>query len=127
MSLFLEQYLLCGAGLLLHFLKMWYSAVTRKDKFITQKTVLFCAINIISAGILIYIGRTLPPEILVMSPITCVLIGFSGSSMLAGVLNTKRTKTAGVIYEEETTILNDEGDDTGGSNPPPNKPKPGQP
>lgn len=117
---FLEMYLLAMAGFLFHLSKVWLSALDRKEQFITQKTIVWIGSNLLAALILVYIAPTLPPDLFVVSPLSVVLIGFFNSSMLGGFINTKRPKNA-----EEIALMGDDGDgDTGGSNPPPDKPKP---
>lgn len=120
---FIEMYLLALGGVLIHFLKMWLQAEKRKEKFLSRPTILLLTLNLLSSALLIYIGPTLPPELVVMSPLTCVLMGIFGSSMLTGLVNARRPKNA----NDEQTFLFSEDDDTGGSNPPPNKPKPPTP
>lgn len=52
--------------------------------------------NAVAIVILIIIGKSLPPDLIVMSPFTCVLIGYSASSMLAGFINVKTPKSVPV-------------------------------
>lgn len=139
----LEQLLLAYAGFLFHLLKIYQANLKRKETFINQQLLVWSISNLLAATLLVYIGGTLPPDLLVMSPLTCVMIGFFGSSMLSGFINIKKpkgfesvefetedvvagTKTKGKI---ETVQTNDAGDggDTGGSNPPPDKPRPDKP
>lgn len=89
---FYEQLLLAFGGYIIHFLKMWLESIKRKEKFIVETLYLSVAINVISIFILIYIGGSLPADILVMSPLTCVLIGSFNSSMLGGIINLKKPK-----------------------------------
>jgi hypothetical protein len=89
---FYEQLMLAFGGYALHLLKMWLEAIKRKEDFIKQSFYISIAMNVISIFILIYIGGGLPPDILVMSPLTCVLIGSFNSSMLGGIINLKKPK-----------------------------------
>lgn len=89
---FLENYLLALGGFLVHFLKMWYTSTLRKESFLNKPMYIWIAMNLLSSAILIYIGPTLPPDMIVMSPLTSVLIGMSSSSMLAGVIKIKQPK-----------------------------------
>lgn len=89
---FYEQLLLAFGGYIIHLLKMWMEAAKRKEAFITKIFYISIAINVISIFILIYIGDSLPPEIVVMSPLTCVIMGSFSSSMLSGVINLKKPK-----------------------------------
>jgi hypothetical protein len=126
---FLEYFLLALAGFIFHFLKLLYTSLNRKEKFLSHRLLVWSLMNILAAAILVYIGESLPPEILVMSPIACVLIGFSGSSMLSGFINVKtpKSKTGNAVTDFELYTEEGEDDDTGGSNPPPDKPKPPTP
>lgn len=89
---FYEQLLLAAGGYAIHLLKMWGESVKRKEKFVRETLLISIAINVISIFILVYIGDSLPADILVMSPLTCVMIGTFGSSMLAGIINIKKPK-----------------------------------
>lgn len=89
---FYEQLLLAGGGYAIHLLKMWGESIKRKEKFVKETFFISIAMNVISIFILIYICDSLPPDILVMSPLTCVMIGTFGSSMLSGIINIKKPK-----------------------------------
>jgi hypothetical protein len=89
---FYVQILLAFGGYAIHILKMWAEAIKRKEKFIREPFYISIAMNIISILILIYIGGSLPADILVMSPLTCVIIGSFNSSMLSGIVNLKKPK-----------------------------------
>ncbi len=87
-----ESILLATGGYVIHLLKMWLESIKRKEDFVVKTFIIGIAMNLISMAILIYIGRTLPPDLLTMSPLTCVLIGSFNSSMLAGIINLKKPK-----------------------------------
>lgn len=87
-----ENLLLAAGGYAIHLLKMWLEAIKRKEKFIKDVFFISIAMNVISIFILIYIGQSLPADLIVMSPLTCVMIGTFGSSMLAGFINIKKPK-----------------------------------
>lgn len=89
---FYEQLLLAFGGYAVHLLKMWGTAIKRKEKFIKETFFISIAMNVISVFILIYICDSLPPELIVMSPLTCVIIGWFNSSMLTGFVNIKKPK-----------------------------------
>lgn len=89
---FYEQLLLATGGYAIHLLKMWGEAIKRKEKFVKETFYISIAMNVIAIFILVYIGDSMPPELLLMSPITCVVIGWFGSSMLAGFVNIKKPK-----------------------------------
>ena len=89
---FYEQLLLAFGGYIIHLLKLWMESIKRKETFITQTFYISIAMNVISIFILIYIGGSLPAEIVVMSPLTCVIMGSFSSSMLSGVINLKKPK-----------------------------------
>ena len=82
--------LLAFGGFAFHLLKQWGENIKRKDKFDNRLLVISIAMNLIAIPILVFIGGTLPADLLVMSPLTCVIIGAFGSSMLAGFINTKK-------------------------------------
>lgn len=126
---FVEHFLLALGGFVFHFLKLLYTSLNRKEKFLSAKLLVWSLMNVLAALLLVYIGDSLPPELIVMSPITCILIGFSGSSMLSGFIQVKTPKTSkrNASTDFELYTEEDEGDDTGGSNPPPDKPKPPTP
>lgn len=89
---FYEELLLAMAGYIIHLLKMWGEALKRKERFIIETFYISIAMNVISIFVLIYIGDSLPPDLIVMSPLTCVIIGTFGSSMLSGIVNIKKPK-----------------------------------
>lgn len=89
---FLQNILLAFGGYLFHLLKMYLESVNRNEAFINKKFYISVAMNVLAIFLLTYLGKTLPPDLLVMSPLTCVIIGFSASSVLAGFINVKSPK-----------------------------------
>ncbi len=89
---FYEQLLLALAGYIIHLLKLWGESIKRKEKFIMDTFYISIAMNVISIFVLVYIGDSLPADLIVMSPLTCVIIGTFGSSMLSGIVNIKKPK-----------------------------------
>lgn len=87
-----EHLMLAFGGYAIHTLKMWGVAIKRKEKFIKDAFYITIAMNVISIFILVYICETLPPELIVMSPLTCVIIGYFNSSMLTSFVNIKKPK-----------------------------------
>lgn len=124
----IEQLLLAYAGFLFHLLKLWYAATNRKEGFINKQLGIWVAMNLLASSLLVYIGGSLPPDLIVMSPLTCIIIGFFGSSMLSGFIQVKRPKsTSNDSLQAYSEGDGGDGDDTGGTNPPPDKPKPPKP
>lgn len=99
----LENLLLALGGYLFHVLKMWYEATKRGEVFINKSFLISIPMNIVAIILLIFLGKNLPPDLLVMSPFTCVLIGFFGSSMLAGFINVKAPPS--VVPEDKKTTI----------------------
>jgi len=95
----LENLLLAFGGYLFHVLKMWYEATKRNEVFINKAFYISIPMNIVAILLLIILGNNLPPDLIVMSPFTCALIGFTGSSMLAGFLNIKAPQS--VVPEDK--------------------------
>ena len=89
---FYEQLGLAFGGYVFHMLKMYLVALKRKEKFIREIFLVNIALNVIAIFIMVYIGGSLPPDLIVMSPLTCVIMGSFGSSMLAGIINLKKPK-----------------------------------
>jgi len=89
---FLQNIGLAFGGYVFHLLKMWYEAVKRNEGFIDKSFYISIVMNVVAILLLIYLGKSLPPDLIVMSPFTCVLIGYSASSMLAGFINVKSPK-----------------------------------
>lgn len=89
---FVEYLVLAYGGYLLHLLKMYGQTVKRKEEFITKMLTVSIVSNIIAIALLVYVAPTLPPELFVMSPITAIVIGWFGSSLLAGIINVKKPK-----------------------------------
>lgn len=87
-----EQMLLATGGFIFHGLKQLYESVRRKESFNPKLVAIFIVMNLIAIPILVYVGDTLPHDLIVMSPLTCVIMGAFGSSMLAGFINTKKPK-----------------------------------
>lgn len=96
MNTFIEQILLAFGGFAFHLLKMWYAASNRNETFITKRLGIWVAMNIVASILLIYVGKNLPPDLIVMSPLTCIIIGAFGSSMLSGFINVKKPKDVGI-------------------------------
>lgn len=87
-----EQLALAFAGYLFHLLKMYQESLKRNEEFLKKPFIVSIASNTLAIFILIYIGGTLPAELIVMSPLTCVIIGAFASSMLSGFINIKKPK-----------------------------------
>lgn len=90
MNEFIEQILLAGGGYAFHLLKQYQESIKRKEDFITKMMVVSVLSNILSILLLINVGKQLPPDLIVMSPFTCIIIGYFGSSMLSGFINVKK-------------------------------------
>lgn len=86
------QLLLAFGGFLFHLLKQWRENIVRKQEFDKRLLLISFLMNMIAIPILIFIGGTLPSDLLVMSPLTCVIIGGFGSSMLSAFINAKKPK-----------------------------------
>lgn len=86
------QLLLAFGGFIFHLLKQWRENIVRKQEFDKRLLLISFLMNMIAIPILIFIGGTLPSDLLVMSPLTCVIIGGFGSSMLSAFINAKKPK-----------------------------------
>lgn len=82
--------LLAFGGFLFHLLKKWGESIKKNEKMDRRLMLIYFGMNIIAIPVLIFIGGTLPSDLLVMSPLTCVIIGSFGSSMLSGFINAKK-------------------------------------
>lgn len=91
----LEQLLLAFGGYAFHLLKMYGESLKRNEEFIKKPFIVSVLSNILAVVLLIYIGGTLPEDLLVMSPLTCIIIGSFASSMLSGFINIKKPKGIG--------------------------------
>jgi cytochrome bd-type quinol oxidase subunit 1 len=85
-------FLLAIGGYVFHLLKMYGEAVKRNEEFLKKPFIINIFANLIAIPILLYIGDSLPEDVLVMSPVTCVIIGVCGSSMLTGLVQLKKPK-----------------------------------
>ncbi len=84
--------LLAFGGYLFHMAKQYGESIKRNEKFDKRLVAVNLVMNLIAIPILVFIGGTLPSDLLVMSPLTCVIIGAFGSSMLSGFINIKKPK-----------------------------------
>lgn len=89
----LENLLLAFGGYVFHVLKMWYESTNRNEVFITKAFYISIPMNVVAIVLLTIVGKSLPPDLIVMSPFTCILIGYSASSMLSGFINIKTPKS----------------------------------
>lgn len=96
------QMLLALGGFAFHLLKQWNESVKRKEVFLVKSLIISILMNLIAIPILIYIGGTLPSDLIVMSPLTCVIIGSFGASMLSGFINSKKPKDT---VDEGTPVI----------------------
>lgn len=87
-----ESMILAVAGYAFHLLKLWHEATKRNEEFVNRAFFISVPMNLLSIGILVYIGDKLPEDLIVMSPLTAVIIGFFSSSLLAGFINVKKPK-----------------------------------
>jgi len=97
-----EQILLAFGGFAFHLLKQYQEAIKRNEVFVTKLFWVSIVSNVIAIFILIYIGGTLPPDLIVMSPLTCVIVGSFSGSMLSGFINAKKPKDS--IPEDVKTM-----------------------
>lgn len=97
----LENLLLALGGYVFHILKMWYEATNRKEVFINKAFYISIAMNVVAIFLLVFLGKSLPPDLLIMSPLTCVIIGFSASSILSGFIKVKAPQS--VVPEDKKT------------------------
>jgi small basic protein len=100
---FITQILLAFGGFLFHLGKQYQEAIKRDEVFVTKIFWASVVTNIIAIFILIYCGNTLPPELIVMSPLTCVIMGAFSGSMLSGFINTKKPKDS---VSDDVKIMN---------------------
>jgi hypothetical protein len=89
---YLEMILLAFGGYAFHLLKMYGESIKRNEQFVQKSMIVNIAANTIAIFLLIYIGKSLPADLIVMSPLTCIIIGSFGSSMLSGFINVKKPK-----------------------------------
>ncbi len=87
---FALKMLLAFGGFLFHLLKQWGESINKKVAIDNRILLIKVGMNIIAIPILIFIGDSLPSDLLVMSPLTCVIIGSFGSSMLSGFISAKK-------------------------------------
>lgn len=98
--------LLAFGGFLFHLLKQWGESIKKKEAVDMRILLIKVCMNIIAIPILIFIGDSLPSDLLVMSPLTCVIIGSFGSSMLSGFISAKKPTVADL--ENKITDLKNE-------------------
>lgn len=88
----MESFVLAIAGYLFHLLKLWHESTKRNEEFVNRAFFISIPMNLLSIGILVYIGDQLPEDLIVMSPLTAVIVGFFSSSLLSGFINMKKPK-----------------------------------
>jgi hypothetical protein len=98
---YIEQILLAFGGYAFHLLKLYGESMKRNEEFLKKPFIVSIAANVLAILLLIYIGGSLPPDLLVMSPLTCIIIGTFGSSMLSGFINIKKPKVITATDETE--------------------------
>lgn len=86
------QLLLAFGGYAFHLLKMYGESLKRQEVWLLKPFIVSVAANLLAIFLLIYVGDQLPPDLIVMSPLTCIIIGSFGSSMLSGFINIKKPK-----------------------------------
>lgn len=94
--------LLAGGGYAFYLLKQLNESIKRKEVFIVKSFILSIAMNLLAIPLVIYIGNSLSSEVVVMSPLTCVIFGAFASSTLSGFINTKKPKE---IVDDETKVI----------------------
>lgn len=99
---FATQILLALGGYAFHLLKMYGESLKRQEVWIIKPFVVSVAANLLAIFLLIYVGDQLPPDLIVMSPLTCIIIGSFGSSMLSGFINIKKPKD---IVPDDVPVL----------------------
>lgn len=96
------EMLLALGGYAFYLLKQWNESIKRKEVFIVKSFIISICMNLLAIPLLIYVGNTMPNDLLVMSPITCIVIGAFGASMLSGFINSKKPKE---IVSDETKVI----------------------
>lgn len=79
-------------GHVFYLLKQLLENVKRNQIFDKRIFIISEAMNLIAIPLLVYIGTLMPTEILTMSPVTAIMIGGFGSSLLSGIINTRKPK-----------------------------------
>jgi archaellum biogenesis protein FlaJ (TadC family) len=87
---FNEFMALALCGYLFHILKIWAEKEKRKEEFITRAFLISVPMNLIAIFLLIYITPELPEEWFVPSKLSSIIIGFTSSSALGGIINIKK-------------------------------------
>ena len=104
MNLFIEQSLLAFGGYAFHLLKQYGESIKRKETFVNKMLYVSMGMNVLSIILLVYIGNRLPADLIVMSPLTCVIIGSFGASMLSGFINIKKPTSIDVGDTEKVIV-----------------------
>lgn len=86
---------LAFGGHIFYLCKQLLENIKRKEKFNKEVFLISEAMNIMAIFLLVYLAIEAPTAWLTMSPITAILIGAFGSSMLSALINTKKPKEDG--------------------------------
>jgi len=83
---------LAFAGHAFYLLKQQLENIKRNQKFNGQVFFLSEGMNVIAIFLLVYLGIQAPSDWVTMSPVMAIMIGGFGSSMLSGLINTRKPK-----------------------------------
>lgn len=83
---------LAAGGHIFHLCKQWLENHNRKQIFDWQKFAVSEIMNVIAIFLLTYLAINAPSDWLTMSPVVAIMIGGFGSSILSGLINTKKPK-----------------------------------
>lgn len=92
--------LLAFGGHVFYLMKQQLENIKRKDKFNMQIFALSEGMNIMAIFLLVYLGIQAPAEFMKMSPMSAIMIGVFGSTILSSLINTKQPKES----VESTTL-----------------------
>lgn len=84
--------LLAFGGHIFYLMKQQLENIKRKDKFNWQVFFLSEGMNIMAIFLLVYLGIQAPAEFMKMSPMSAIMIGVFGSTILSSLINTKQPK-----------------------------------
>lgn len=87
----MELYALGFAGVAIHYLKDWVKANNAGKTYDLKKSLPTAILSVITTLILVYLREDIKP-IFVVTPLSAVMIGYTGNSLFFSIVDSKKPK-----------------------------------
>ncbi len=92
METHIELYLLALIGVVIHYMKDWVQHNNKGVEYGWKKAVPMAVLSIITSLLLVYLRDDIA-DLFVITPFSCVVLGYTGNSVFFSFVTAKKPKT----------------------------------